>query len=264
MFQAISTLRFMRIRSCRMAILAGIVMLGAAAPARADLEIILQEDSGPKTYYSIATGSGTGSLTAPSPLVFGDFTLTGLAASQSNGSKVSDLESTDLTITNNTNAAHTLTIQTYANDFTLPAGSPLNLSSSAGGNNIIGSSATTNMTHQGWINNANTGIDAPPGPGVPGLTPPMETSPGSQAPTYNGMSFDNGTLTTLFTRSGTFFSLTSQASVNVGGGEEIHFTETLTVTATPAPAAIVLALTGLPVLGGVCWRRRRSAPKLAA
>ena len=127
MFQAISTLRFMRIRSCRMAILAGIVMLGAAAPARADLEIILQEDSGPKTYYSIATGSGTGSLTAPSPLVFGDFTLTGLLASQTNNAVHSDLESTDLQILNNTGTAHTLTIQTYGNNFTLPAGSTLNL-----------------------------------------------------------------------------------------------------------------------------------------
>jgi hypothetical protein len=236
---------------------------GLASPARADLEIILSETGFATQYFSATTVGASGSLTATSPLTYGDFTITGLSASQLNAT-FSNLQSTNLSITNNTGTAHALSIITYGNNFTLPSGSPLTLVSSAGGNIFLpGTSANTNMTHQGWINNANPAIDTTPSGSPALLTPPTETSPGSQGPTFNGNSFDNGTGTTPFTRTGTNYSLTSKATINVGGSAGIHFTETLQVTPVPAPAGIVMLLTGLPCLGGACWLRRRTAPKAA-
>jgi MYXO-CTERM domain-containing protein len=201
-------------------------------PARADLELILSETGFATVYFSATTAGGTGSLTATSPLVYGDFTITGLAASQLNAS-FSNLQSTNLSVTNNTGSAHSLTIQTYGNNYTL--------------------------THQGWINNANTAID-PPFTGSPaGLVVPKGTTAGAQPPTFSGISFDNGTVNVLFNRTGTNYSLTSQASVNVGGAAGIHFTETLQVSAaTPEPPSWALAALGFVGLVGYGLRRRKA------
>jgi len=244
-----------------MAALAVAAFLGGATPARADLEIILQEGA-TKTYYSVSTGGGTGGFSPGFTTNFGDFTITLLGASQTNAS-TSQLLASNLSVVNNDKTnAHTLSITTYGNGYTMPTGSPLNLTSSAGGD-VIGGTAT--MAHQGWINNATPAIDAPPGPGVPGLVPPEETSPGSQAPVFNGNSFDNGTLNASFARLGAGYSLTEQALVAVGAGGSIHFTETLTVTATPEPCTTILLLTALPALGaGYLARRRKNRLELAA
>jgi hypothetical protein len=241
-----------------MAMLAGIVMLGAAAPARADLEIVLHEAGFTDVYFSATIAGSNGAMSAPSPLTFGDFTITGLQASQQNATS-SNLQSSNLTITNNTGTAHSLTITTYGNNFTLPAGSPLEMFSSAGGNIFLpGTPADTNMTHTGFINNANTGID-PPVTGTPAITVPMETTPGAQAPSFSGNSFQNGTGQVQFSRSNPNFSLTSLAMVNVGANAGIHFTETLQViAAVPAPEGLTVVLLALPVFGLAYWWRRRA------
>jgi len=243
------------------ATLAAIFTLGTPQFARADLQIILRQTGFADVYFSVATIGGTGQLNAPASIVFGNFTITGLAGSQtnSNGPGGSILQSTNLTITNNTGTAHSLQIFTFGNNFTLPTGSSLLMTSSGGGNIFLpGTPGDTNVVHQGFINNANPAIDLPPGPGSPTLVPPQETTPGAQAAVFTGNSFGNGTLEALFNRLNANFSLTSLAMVNVGGSAGIHFTETLQVTAVPAPAAMILALTGLPCFAGA-WLRRRNA-----
>jgi hypothetical protein len=243
----------------QIAAMVAILAMGMAAPARADLEIILQEAGQTSQYFSVATVNATGILTPTSPVNFGDFTITVLASSQTNGS-TSDLETTNLTITNNTGTGHVLTILSYGNNFTLPSGSNLLMTSSAGGNVIAGTPADTNMTHQGWINNANPLIDAPPSGSNPGLVPPMQTTPGPQPSVFNVLSFDNGTLTVPFNRTGSLFSLTSEAVVNVGANDKLHFTQTLSVTSAVVPEPSTMALAGLGALGliGYGLRRRKA------
>jgi hypothetical protein len=235
------------------------ILATMTTPARADLEVQLSETGFTSVYFSATIPGSTGSASIPSAIVFGDFTINSLSASQLNGA-FSNLQSSDLTIVNNTGTAHSLTITTYGNNYTLPAGSPLLLTSSAGGNIFLpGTPANTNMTHQGYINNANPAIDPPTTGSPPGLVIPKETTPGSQPPTFSGISFDNGTLTALFTRTGTNYSLTNMASVNVGGSAGIHFTETLQVSAlVPEPASWALAALGVLGLVGYGLRQRKA------
>jgi hypothetical protein len=235
------------------------ILATMTTPARADLEVILQETGFTPVYFSATIPGSTGGASIPSMITFGDFTITSLSASQKNAA-FSNLQASDLTIENNTGTAHSLTITTYGNNFTLPSGSHLLLTSSAGGNIFLpGTKANTNMTHQGYINNANPGIDPPPTGSPPGLSPPKETTPGAQPPSFSGISFDNGTLSALFTRTGASYSMTSVASVNVGGSAGIHFTETLQVSAfTPEPASWALAALGVLGLVGYGLRQRKA------
>jgi hypothetical protein len=234
----------------------GAILAMMTTPARADLEVILSEAGFASVYFSATIPGSNGAASIPASIPYGDFTITSLSASQTNAN-FSDLQASDLKVVNNTATAHSLTIVTYGNNYTLPPGSPLILTSSAGGNIFLPGTATdTNMTHQGYINNANTAIEAPP-TGTPStLVVPKETSPGSQAPLFNVLSFDNGTLNALFPRLGSMYSLTSVASVNVGASAGIHFTETLQVSAVPEPSTMAIASLGSLGLIGYGIRRR--------
>jgi hypothetical protein len=234
----------------------GAILAMMTTPARADLEVILSETGFAPVYFSATIPGSNGAAAIPSAITYGDFTIQSLAASQTNAN-FSDLEASDLKILNNTGTAHSLTVTTYGNNYTLPAGSPLLMSSSAGGNIFSpGTALDTNMTHQGWINNANPAIDAPPTGSPPGLTPPMETTGGPQAPVFNALSFANGTDNSVFTRTGADYSLTAMASVNVGAGAGIHFTETLQVQAVPEPSSLVITSMGALGIIGYGLRRR--------
>jgi len=55
------------------------------------------------------------------------------------------------------------------------------------------------------------------------------------------------------------FSITQQVSVTLAAGQSIDIQTLSQLTATPEPATVAMALTGLPLLGLGAWARRRRA-----
>jgi hypothetical protein len=73
-------------------------------------------------------------------------------------------------------------------------------------------------------------------------------------------SFAGNSTTTLTDSSNTPFSLSIENDLTFGAGpSELVLTENTGTTLAPAPAGVVLALSGVPVLAGGYWLRRRRA-----
>jgi len=157
---------------------------------------------------------------------------------------------------------HTIRIELSQDSWTAPTGNPLNLSASAGGSTayLTGTNPlatqTISATYQGFLDNTNALFGQPGAGGTPVLsasstqssagTTPLVFSPGSGVSLVPGGTPFSITDVLEFT-----FTLTAgsgQATANVSGS---------TVASVPAPAGLVLALTGLPALGIGAWLRRR-------
>jgi hypothetical protein len=156
----------------------------------------------------------------------------------------------------------TVEIDVTNTDYTMPAGSPLNLASSAGGSFVApdaGNSITS--TFQSWLGNTNGEFQLTNGTPIqnasateaaPGLTTPLVYSPGTAVN-------PGATRTGAFSlTSRTIFTFTSAA-----GDDVANIAATTAATAPvpiPAPAGLALLLSGLPVLGlGGLLRRRKKA-----
>jgi len=160
---------------------------------------------------------------------------------------------------------HTIRIEISQDGWLAPTGTPLVLSSSAGGSfayvtgtNPSATQAVTS-TYQGFLDNTNA-LFGQPGAGATAVqtasasltsvgTTPLVFSPGvSVNPNVPG---------------GTPFSMTDALTftftLGAGSGQTTANVSASTVASVPAPAGLVLALTGLPVLGfgGLVRRIRR-------
>jgi hypothetical protein len=227
-----------------LAILVGAAILGAPASARADLNIYLQE---------AGVNGGAITLVASAPdftdvsksLTYGDFTVKVFGASSDNGATLSDLLSSTTSVTNNATTSKTLHLYASQNNYTLPAGSPLMVESALGGSVNTGTLTLTNI-FQAYADKNNN------------LLGRTDYTNGPQSATANGTSFQTGSASGLFTRTGDF-SLTTQVNFTLSSGGKANYSDHENVTAVvPAPGGVVLALTGLPVLGiGACLLRRR-------
>jgi hypothetical protein len=228
------------------AALVGAAMLGAPASARAALQIFLQFDGNAPVMVGTAANftavSFTGNFGATG-IGGSEFTVNVHGASSDNGSVLSDLLSSTTSVTNNSAATHTLRLFATQNDYTLPAGSPLHMESGLGGS-VNTPTVTLTGIFQAWIDQANA-LLGQPATGTNGL----------QNAVLNGTTFDTGSAEGNFARSGNY-SLTSVANFQLTAGAKANFSDHVNVTSVgvPAPAGIVLALTGLPFL---TWLRRR-------
>ena len=82
---------------------------------------------------------------------------------------------------------------------------------------------------------------------------------GSQSAMQNGSTILTGSAFGLFNRIGAY-SLTTVTAFDLSAGGNANFSAHENLTAAPAPAGLVLALTGLPVLSiGRLIRRRKAA-----
>jgi len=59
-------------------------------------------------------------------------------------------------------------------------------------------------------------------------------------------------------RAGSTYTLSNELDITENGGDTVSTTGTTTALATvPGPSSLLLALAGLPVVGGLVWHRRR-------
>jgi hypothetical protein len=157
---------------------------------------------------------------------------------------------------------HTLSIIVSQTNWTAPTGNPLEVSSSGGGSlAATGATASATSTYQGFLDNTNTLYGTPAAGGTPLQTASTSTPPGLTNP----LVYSPAVAVNPNAPGGTAsFSLTDDLffKVTVGAGGGTNFGASFTTDVTqivPAPAGLVLALTGLPVLGVGTWLRRRRA-----
>jgi len=155
-------------------------------------------------------------------------------------------------IRNNSGSAQTITITVtsgggaHEEGFSAPQSPPpLNLLSTASG--TPGSGATVTGTFKSW-----------------GDASDVEFGHGKAAPVINinaTVSYAN-TTTTSFSPN-TMYSLTDEAVYTITGGKSTDASGQTDIFPTPAPAGLVLSLTGLPLFGLGVWLRRRSKLQIA-
>jgi hypothetical protein len=245
--------------------LAAVVGMLVPQQVRADLEVFLQEDAGPKVLvadnpvdfdplgvgYNGYFGPGGTSKTS------GDFLINFFGAASTNAASESDLMSSTTSIKNLASKSHTLTIYVSQDDYSLPgsAGSTLVMTSHIGGTVMTGGVGQT-LTFQSYSNNSNGLFDT---------TGATTTGPQSPVVSVTHSSYDSEPdPSTLFARTSGLYSVTTSNAITLVVGGTLNFatTTTLELSAIPAPAGLVLALTAVPALavGGWLRRRTRKAP----
>lgn len=261
------------------ALLVGAAILGAPAPAHATYEVAVYDDG---TLAFTATGSGS---LANTLVLYGGSTTHFTVTSGSSTSNFPGLASgSNLNLGNSTQVSttagfvagttNTLTIVVSENGWMAPTSSLLALSSSAGGS--AGNSGTANMTisstytsyldssagNNVYLNGTPpTTFVTPAGGSAPSnTTGNVSVAPGT--PSTNSLVYNPASATAIVA-GGTPFTMTSvltfQVTLAAGdtGGASFGANDTTTANAVPAPAGLVLALTGLPCLGIGTWLRRR-------
>lgn len=257
-------------KSCALvAILMGMAMFGAPGQADAGYSVQVYDDGvlqggvtvftggnnlvffGSTTHFSISNGSGLSN----NPGAQGGSNL-----------DLSTNEQINTTFGLN-GGTHTLRIELSQDNWTAPTGSPLALSSSAGGSTgyVAGSNLsatqTISVTYQGFLDNTNT-LFGQPGAGA---TPIQTASTTQSSPGSMPLVFSPGVSLNQLVPGGVPFSLTDVIeftfTLDPGSGQATANVSGSSVASVPAPAGLVLALAGLPCVGVGAWiRRRQSVP----
>jgi len=159
--------------------------------------------------------------------------------------------------------SHTIRIELSQTDWTAPTGTPLFLSSSAGGSFAYlggtnpSATQSVSVTYQGFLDNTNA-LFGQPGAGS---TPIQTASASRTSPGTSPLVFSPGTATNSGVPGGTPFSITDVLAftftLGAGSGQTTANVSASTVAAVPAPAGLVLVVAGLPFLGIGTWLRRR-------
>jgi len=152
---------------------------------------------------------------------------------------------------NATGGTHTIQIKLAYDGYVLPAGSPLNASSSGSATFTNSSATTDSASFQAWgVSGSSSAFqNGTTGGAQTANSPGGSTTPITLSPATSIFLLPNPTNT---------FSLSQTLSLTLGNGAtnagQVQGTTTVTV---PAPAGVILALTGMPVLGFAGWLRRR-------
>jgi hypothetical protein len=218
-------------------------LLCTATIARADLIITVGEDGATPTTIVDEVGSPTSNLFG-GVISFSttDYSIVFLSG-EANQNSITELLSSDTSVTRNaTTGSHVLNITITGTGYTSPnTPPPVDVNSHLGATVATGSAGDT-MVYHSLVGATDIGAQT--------------LSIGSAG------SYNNSKSAVLTTLTGTFqIQQTLNITLNKSGDTTNYSTSTTLTqaTATPAPAGIVLALSGLPFLGIGTWFRHRKA-----
>jgi len=219
------------------------VLAFAPQAARADMEVTFQEDAGPITTLTAASFAGISFNST-----VGDFKVQFFGVTADDATPSSDLMSSVTKLSNTSGATHTLHINVTETDYTLPGGigSSLDMTSHIGGTVSAGGSGQK-LAFQSYASNSNLDFDT------------SGTSTGKQTPDISLKSSFDSTPdpSATFLRGSGLYSVTTTNDVTLVAGGAVNYATSTTLTITPAPAGLLLALGAVPGLGIGAWMRRR-------
>jgi len=245
-------------------LLAGAVLLATPPPAQASFQLraTSYDASGNLVSSQIQnSGGGPGSAQVAS-FSLSDFSVTIVTNISNTGPGFSSHSSTvNLTYNGPAGAtSHTLLVEVLGDSYTNPTAGTLSVISSNGSPSTSGLLANNVQMTSGVINGnvalgANATLATTPLGSQLGMTTGVGTmGSASSVLVPNPASGSPFAIANPFTFYQTYTFGLFQTS-----GQSGSLTAGSTVVATPAPAGLVLALSGLPVLGGAGWLRRRTA-----
>jgi hypothetical protein len=237
-------------KSLMVPVVLAVLALVAPSVARADMEVTFQEDAGPVTKLTALSFAGISFNST-----VGDFKIVFFGTTADDLTPTSDLMTSTTKITNTSGATHTLHINVTETDYTLPGGvgSTLDMTSHIGGTVTSGGTGQK-LAFQSYASNSNLDFD------TSGVTT------GAQKPdiSVTKSSFDSmPDPDAPFARSSGLYSVTATNDITLVGAGVINFSTSTTLTITPAPAGLLLALGAVPGLGIGAWLRRRGRKTLA-
>jgi len=216
------------------------------ATAKADFRLYLQENGvNGGAITEVASGADFGAISFTG--TYGDFRVSIFGGTSDNTSSKSDLLSSTTSVVNTSGSAATLTLYASQTNYTLPAGTTLQVESGLGGSRETNTTLTLTNIFQAFADRNNNQL------GMSDFT----NGPQTGIPT--GTTFDTGSATGFFNRDGLPYSLTSCVTLEMSGGGTVNYSNHINVNAAavPAPAGLLLALSGLPCVALEALRRRR-------
>ncbi|MBX6315347.1 MAG: hypothetical protein IRY99_20905 [Isosphaeraceae bacterium] len=244
-------------------VLAGLALLGSPRSAEATLTIRAHYDGIPDFVATTNTPNASGNLVIDLGTVnFGPFTIAGgfelSNAPIDQNTLFSLLQSGSATVVNNSTTTQTVVVTVSSNDFGPYAAANLTTTASGTFSNPGGSAVGSSVSSLWFADPANVDY------ALTGTTPPPSTQIDSFTGTATGApldsySHDAGPFAFTPGPNG-LFSMTLQFTITLTGGSLLTSrgnAESATGVPIPEPATMVMAVTGLPLLGLGAWLRKR-------
>jgi hypothetical protein len=233
------------------AVLVAAAILGAPTPAEAAFAVRITTTAGSQTINDGGVGDLDGKLNNSITVSYGDsaYNLIGtISFTNSPGSLTKAILDVGYNVNTFGTTGGLATLEASATGFSQPSGNPLLLTSSINGNG----DGTGTLTVQQYADPTNTLFGT--GPNTPGPQGPFD------------ISADGGygsTAQVLFNKGAGDYAITDVLTFDLSPDSNTSGDSQSIVTNTPAPAGLVLVLTGIPALGLGTWLRRRRMPKVS-
>jgi hypothetical protein len=235
-------------KSLWLAALAVVALLGTTSRASAGIEIDYSIDGGARTF---GASSATSVVAFSNSSLGGLFNVTftiGTTNTPGSPTMATETQSNNSVSTLYASGTHTLHIYVSSTGFTSPTSPPPTILGNS--SSITENSGHTAVTFTSYASTTNA-LFATSG-GVTASTGYSYSATGQQGTGGQGFS------STLFSPNGAAYSLTNIGDYTMTAGTSLTVVSGNTeIVPTPAPAGLVMVLSGLPALGIGGWMRRR-------